>query len=74
MTTLKEWDTEVAPHLHNIERHCRWIEYHAAELVKCLELLKKRPAFETKAQVALETAELMVEGAKREYLSKPTDG
>lgn len=71
--SMKEWDDEVAPHLSNIERHCRWIEYHVAEVVKCVELLKQRPAFETKAQVALETAQLMIEGARREYLSKPVE-
>ena len=72
-TTLKEWDTEVVPHLSEIERHCRWIEHHAAEIVKRVELLKERPSFETKAQVALETAELMIGGARREYLSKPME-
>lgn len=72
-TTLKEWDRDVAPHLDSIERHARWIQYHAAELVKCIELLKQRPAFETKAQIALATAELLIEGARRKYLSKPVE-
>lgn len=70
---LKQWDTEIAPHLHNIERHCQWIRYYTTELVKCIELLKERPAFETKAQTDLEAAELMVQGARREFLSKPVE-
>lgn len=72
--SLKEWDKEVAAKLQSIERHARWIEYHANEIKNALSILKTRPSFETKAEATMESAEKTVSEAIAAYRSKPTGG
>lgn len=72
MTTLAEWDADIAPHLHGIQAGAEMCTRHVGQLVY-------RPTFETLAFEDLQKLEILlsralgkVTDARRAYQQKPT--
>jgi hypothetical protein len=55
--TLQQWDREVAPYLHVIERTGREVVSLTEEMGRAVRLLQARPDWATKAAEELERAE-----------------
>jgi hypothetical protein len=55
--TLQQWDREVAPYLHVIERAGREVVSLTEQMGRAVHVLQSRPAWLTKAAEELERAE-----------------
>ncbi len=78
--SLDYWDRHVAPYLWSIEYRARWAASNARDAAAAVQMLPARPAFETRAEEMLETAETelshaleIVRAARRKYDEAPIE-
>lgn len=69
--TLAEWDRNTVPHLERITQCAEQIDYWCEQIRIAGECIKSMPAWETKAEAALNLSLRNIEEAKRILNNKP---